>query len=230
MRIAIHQPNYLPWPGFFKKMSLCDVFVFLDDVQLNKESFTRRVKVRHPEKANSFIWMTVPLRKSGMQDLIQDLEIDRNKEWAMHHLALVEQSYRSTPGWHQNGSWIQALISRCENESSLADMNIFLIQEIATKLGIGCRFLRSGNLPVAGKADRYTYALVKELGGTTYIRGKGEQRYAKSPEWGSDPDLTVLNIDYTTELKNDPTGTWRNGYSIIDLLLMSAQSPESYFG
>ena len=230
MRIAIHQPNYLPWPGYFKKMSMCDVFVFLDDVALNKESYTRRVKIRHPAKAHSFAWLTVPLQKIQMHHMIRELKIDRAKEWTRHHFALIEQSYGRSLGWRKNGSWIQALISQCENEISLADMNIFLIQEIAAKLGIKCRFLRAGDLPVSGKADRYTYALVKEVGGTTYIRGRGEQRYATSPEWASDPELTILNIDYENERNQDRTGTWRNGYSIIDLLLMSTQSPESYFG
>ena len=230
MRIAIHQPNYLPWPGYFKKMSLCDVFVFLDDVQLNKESYTRRVKIRHPEKTDSSAWLTVPLRKAGMHTLIKDLVIDRSKEWTIHHQSLLEHTYQKAPGWTKNSPWIQEMFRQQENYDFIADMNIFLVKNIAERLGIKCKFVRSGNIPVSGKADDYTYAIVKELGGTTYIRGKGEQRYAKNRAWTNDLSLTVVNIDYMQQIDSDPSGTWRNGYSVIDLFLMSAIDTAGYFG
>ena len=79
--------------------------------------------------------------------------------------------------------------------------------------------IKSSALPVKGKADTYTYRIVKHLNGTTYIRGKGEQRYAKNPAWENDQSIGVMNIDYDPFLKNDPSGTWKNGYSVIDLLL-----------
>ena len=56
--VAIHQPNYLPWLGYFAKISEADEFVFLDDVQYSKNSYTNRVKVLHADKPR---WLTVPV-------------------------------------------------------------------------------------------------------------------------------------------------------------------------
>lgn len=229
MKIAIHQPNYLPWPGYFKKMSLCDVFVFLDDVQLNKESYTRRIKIRHPESGNEFAWLTVPLMKYRIDEKISHLRIDQRKDWIASHLGLISHAYRNKPGWKTHGAWVEKLLSRGAGIELLADLNIFLIKEIAAKLAIQCRFTRSSEIPVSGKADSYTYAIVKELGGKTYIRGMGEQRYANDPRWAEDRDLDVVNIDYEQELQSDPAGTWRKGYSVIDLMLRQEQDPD-YFG
>jgi hypothetical protein len=109
-------------------------------------------------------------------------------------------------------------------------MNIFLAREIAKRLGIRCTLMRASDIPVNGRADDYTYAIVKELGGTAYIRGMGEQRYARSRRWSEDGALEVINIGYADELQHDPTGTWRNGYSVIDLILASPEPVMRYFG
>ena len=45
MRIAIHQPNFIPWFPYFEKMAQCDVFVLLVDCQFEKNSFTNRAKI-----------------------------------------------------------------------------------------------------------------------------------------------------------------------------------------
>ncbi len=45
MKIAIHQPNFIPWFPFFEKMEQSDIFVILTECQFEKNSFTNRAKV-----------------------------------------------------------------------------------------------------------------------------------------------------------------------------------------
>lgn len=229
MKIAIHQPNYLPWPGYFKKMSMCDVFVFLDDVELNKEGYTRRVRIRHPQQSGESTWLTVPLKKYRMHDRISELFIDQDKSWAEQHLGMIRQAYRHTTGWPKTANWIRMALEKCNSYRYLADMNIFLIQEIASFCGIDCAYVRASELAVSGKADVYTYRIVKELGGTQYIRGMGEQRYARSGTWQSDKTLEINQVDYKNEMENDPTGTWKHGYSMVDLIMRKGDV-SGYFG
>ena len=59
MRVAIHQPEHLPYGGFFEKMARCDVFVFLDDVQFNRRNFQHRNRLTHDDRG----WIKVHLRK-----------------------------------------------------------------------------------------------------------------------------------------------------------------------
>ena len=59
-KVAIHQPNYLPWLGYFAKIKKCDIFVFLDDVQFSKNSWQNRVHIKSP---NGKQFLTQPLNK-----------------------------------------------------------------------------------------------------------------------------------------------------------------------
>ncbi len=45
MRIAIHQPNFIPWFPYFEKMAQCDIFVLLVDCQFEKNGYTNRANV-----------------------------------------------------------------------------------------------------------------------------------------------------------------------------------------
>ena len=49
--VAIHQPNYLPWAGYFYKMLVCDDFIFLDDVVMATRSLSNRNRLRLWEEA-----------------------------------------------------------------------------------------------------------------------------------------------------------------------------------
>jgi hypothetical protein len=57
--VAIHQPNHLPWLGFFQKIAVADIFVFLDDVQFSKNSYIDRGQVLHNDQSR---WQTQPVR------------------------------------------------------------------------------------------------------------------------------------------------------------------------
>jgi len=219
VKIAIHQPNFLPWPGYFYKMSLCDVFVFLDDVQINRRSYTQRVKIRHQSISGKDRWLSVPIKKHPEKTLINKIQIDTTKNWTDKHRKLFQNTYCNAKNWEMYGSWMNELLDASSKYTSLSEMNISLIKAIAEKLDIKCKMIRSSALPVKGKADTYTYWIVKHLNGMAYIRGKGEQQYAKDPAWQNDQTIEVMNIDYDPFLKNDTSGTWKNGYSVIDLLL-----------
>ena len=58
MLVAIHQPEHMPWLGFFEKFLRADVFVVLDDVQFSKGDFQNRNRVKGREGA---LWLTVPV-------------------------------------------------------------------------------------------------------------------------------------------------------------------------
>jgi hypothetical protein len=74
--VAIHQPNFLPWAGFFDKMDRCDVFVLLDRVQLLCRNFTTRVQILQNGKC---LQLSMPVQHSGTQEVpIGDAIIDRS--------------------------------------------------------------------------------------------------------------------------------------------------------
>ena len=76
MIVAIHQPNYIPWLGFFYKIAKSDIFIFLDDVQYTKNSFINRNKIKTSQGS---IWLTLPVRNKGrFGQLIREVELNES--------------------------------------------------------------------------------------------------------------------------------------------------------
>ena len=105
MIVAIHQPNYLPWLGYFYKIARADVFVFLDDAQYSKNSYTNRVQVSEPGGAK---WLTVPV-SYNFGDLISDVR-PAVPDWPSRHMDTIRNYYRSAPCYR--AVWPRISVSR----------------------------------------------------------------------------------------------------------------------
>ena len=78
-KISLHQPNFLPWLGFFDKMAKSDVFVIFDDVQFPRgKTYTSRTRIVNGEPR----WLTVPIKKKSRMLKINETEIDNTQAWA----------------------------------------------------------------------------------------------------------------------------------------------------
>ena len=93
--IAIHQPNFIPWAGYFLKMAASDVFVFHDNVEITKSGPTRRVKISALQTVDYTQWLTVPLVKHSDFALIRELEISWQSDWTKKHLNQIKNAYRT---------------------------------------------------------------------------------------------------------------------------------------
>ena len=90
--VSIHQPTYLPWLGFFNKIISSEKFVFLDDVQYEKNGYQNRNKIRTHE---GDIWLTVPV-KTKSTTLLKNVEIDYSFDWIKKHTKSIELNYSKT--------------------------------------------------------------------------------------------------------------------------------------
>ena len=99
--MAMHQPNYVPWLGYFHKLARCDVFVYLDAVQFPRgQSFGARNRIKTP---NGVAWLTIPVaRPHGRDGKVTYAEVGFADEgWREKHLKTVEMSYRKAPHFDQ---------------------------------------------------------------------------------------------------------------------------------
>ena len=111
MIVSIHQPAYLPWLGYFHKILRSDVFVFLDTVQLEKNGFANRNRVR---TRSGVRWLTVPLLIKGhMGRSIRGMQINRAAGWQRKHLRTMEQAYRNRPHYDRYAAEIGAPVLPC---------------------------------------------------------------------------------------------------------------------
>lgn len=214
--VAIHQPNFLPWLGYFHKMLNCDVFIFLDDVQFPRgKSFTSRVKIKSP---GGPLWLTVPVRGKGDMSPIKDVLMADNVDWRKKHLKTLESCYARTAFFNNYFPLIKQVYQM--NCSRLADFNINLITTLADFFSVPAQLIRASDLPVEkSNSLDYLIKLVKGVGGTRYLTGtgKGSLRYLDEDIFKR-AGITVIYQSFVHPVYPQQWGEFVPNLSAIDLL------------
>jgi hypothetical protein len=212
-RVAIHQPNFLPWMGYLAKIAKSDYFIFLDNIQFSKGSFTNRSKILddgHPK------WLTIPA-KPPLGTKIHEIQITPD-EWKKKHLAKIEQNYRDS----EFGVDILTILRKLyyeEKTSDLSTFNIHLIKAITKLLDLNVTFICSSeicNNSFESPSHRLV-ALIKEIGGTTYISGNGGRNY-QDPNLFKEQSINVEYVDFFEHPYKQNAPTFYPGLSCIDTL------------
>ncbi|MEM0943108.1 MAG: WbqC family protein [Pseudomonadota bacterium] len=168
--VAISQPMYFPWAGFLEMMKLADVFIWLDDAQFSKGSFTNRIQVKLPQGRK---WMTVPLEGKGSFTEIRHL-VAKGSDWQASHRALLAQSLAKRT--HLEAAL--AVFDRAMARDTLSDILIASAEEQAQILeALPARRLLASSLDVSGSSWQRVIEMVKAVGGTRYISGAGGLGY-----------------------------------------------------
>lgn len=169
---AIMQPTYLPWIGYFALMDMADVFVFLDDVQLSKQSWQTRNRIKG--EGGKELMLSVPVRHAGNQP-IKDVEID-GTHWIAKHLKSFAQNYRKAPHFAAAQALYEPVLQG--GSTKLCDLNIALISAIADRLGIAGKRIRSSGIAEksADRRDRLV-DICKQFGADTYLSPAGAAGY-----------------------------------------------------
>ncbi len=112
MRVAIHQPAYLPWLGYIEKIKNCDVFVFLDSVQYSKNSFDNRNKIPLDGQDR---WLTIPISTAGKSGQIYTKTQPANYKWIELHKGLIHRAYKNAPYFPVYWPLIQEMYAELES-------------------------------------------------------------------------------------------------------------------
>jgi len=176
MRVAIAQPTFLPWLGYFDLMDQVDAFVILDHVQFEKQSWQQRNRIKTPAGLQ---WLTVPVIFRGrLGQSIREVEI-RDCEFWRKHLRAIEVNYHRAPFF---GDFFQELSERlrCTESVRLADLNLRLIEWFLSRLGIRTPLFFSSRLNAQGKRTELLANICSSLGATTYLSPIGSAAYLLS--------------------------------------------------
>ena len=199
-RIAIHQPNYAPWAGYFSKMAFVDAFVFLDNCQMpNGRSYVSRVKVRKREGVE---WMTVPVQRVSGQP-INAVQFAGDM-WARRHLSQMRESYGRCPFYESVMAMVRPIYE--DPGEYLAPFNMRLIRVLASYAGLTpCLYLAS-ELSTARTGTQRLVEIVQEVGGTVYVSGLGGRNYqepAAFEEAGIQLEIRVYHPALVGQHKDD---------------------------
>lgn len=178
--VAIHQPNYLPWLGYFSKISQADVFIFLDDAQYTKNSYINRVNVLCDGAAK---WLTIPVRVPlgtsirGTRAALAD--------WMDLHLERVSNYYREAPARQEALHELATMYAEIEASDNIAEINMTLIRALASRLGIAANFRVASEFQHSEKrSNERLIALVRSIDQRAiYLSGEGASSYQQPEEF-----------------------------------------------
>lgn len=215
MIVAIHQPNYLPWLGYFHKMARSDIFVLLDDVQLVRgKSFVTRNKVK---TANGVQWLTVPAKGKSELSLIKDALIVQNDKWQRKHWKTIQLSYKKAPYFDR----YEMKIGQVYNHpwENLCELNITLIKVIKGLMGIDTTLVLSSEMNIEARGVEKILSTVRELKGDKYITGEGEgsKRYIAEQDF-KENNIELIYQQFKHPIYHQLWGDFIPNLSIIDLL------------
>jgi hypothetical protein len=169
--LAAHQPQYLPWLGYFDKMDQSDIFVLLENVQFKKNEWQNRNRIR---TADGWQWLTVPVRHRFPQT-IAEVEIDDRAAWSRKHLQALKQNYGRAP--HVDTLMPQLEAALESPGSHLAPLNIGLIDVVANVLGIDTPTVLGSDVPAREDPNARLIDLCRALEADTYLSGAGAHDY-----------------------------------------------------
>ncbi len=209
--VAAHQPNYLPWIGYFHKILKSDMFIILDHVQFSHRGFINRNRVKGPHGA---VWLTVPVRVHGRMR-IMDVSIDNTRDWNRKHASTLKAFYAKAPYFEDIYPVLQEVYdSHWEN---LAELNIEIIMRLATLLNIKRKFVRSSTLNPQGKKMEMIIDLCKKVNATVYFSGRGAMKY-QDPKTFEENGIQLVYQEFEHPVYPQRFGEFIPNLSIVDML------------
>jgi hypothetical protein len=210
--LAAHQPNFLPWQGYFEKMARCDVFVILDNVQYEKDSFTNRVKIKTPKGTQ---WLTMSIKNKYPQ-LINEVEFANFTKDRDRILKTIELNYKKAPGFKTIFPLIERMLSG--DWKNLSGFNTSLIYDLGKGLYIKPKLEVASSYKIEGQSTERLINLCKYFGADTYLSGYGAKDYQEEEKFKKEG----IKLEYL-KFDNPPYkqlwGEFVPGLSIIDYLL-----------
>jgi hypothetical protein len=214
VKVAIHQPQYLPWLGYLAKWAAADLLVFLDTVQYEKNGWQNRNRINTQDGPR---WLTVPVRaRLGMA--IAEVAIDTRQDWARRHLRAIEHAYARAAHFRRYAPALAALYA--EPWARLAPLAVASARWLAGAVGIATPSRLASELGVtASHPTTRLVGLCRAVGATVYLAGRDGARYLDLAQFRA-AGIAVRAQEYAHPVYAQPRGEFVPFLSALDLLLM----------
>nr|WP_255731208.1 WbqC family protein [Solibacillus sp. MA9] len=211
VKIAIHQPNYIPWIGFFDKIDQVDKFVLIDKAHHSKSGFLNRNKIKTPE--GEFM-LTVPLKTKQIP--INEIHIANNSKWQEIHWKIIETNYKKCPYWSDYRNGFEQIYSI--KWDKIATLNIALIEHFKSLLTIKTELLLESDFEIDfGQRNSRNVNITSYLNGDVYVSGTGAQVYNDPSEFHAQ-QIQLVYQNFKHPIYPQRFGNFQPNLSIIDML------------
>ena len=213
MIVAIHQPQYLPWLGYFHKLLQADVFCFLDNVQYKKNEWQNRNRIK---TAQGRQWITVPV-KYRFPQTIRTVKINNTEDWNRKHLQTLMTHYRKAPFYSDFIGFFQGIYS--QNWEYLFKLNVALVNKLIRLLGIDSKktVLASELKNLSDDPTERLIDICESLGGDTYLSGPDGANYLDVERF-TRRQINIIFQEFTHPVYPQLYGEFLSHLSVVDLL------------
>jgi hypothetical protein len=213
--VACHQPNFLPWIGFFYKALLADLVVLLDDVQFAR-GFTwvnrNRLKCDQGD-----LWLTVPVKKKGRGlQKISDVEVLDEGNWSRRFFQGISQNYAHAPYFAEHRAFLEDLMQR--RWQKLLDFNLAAIHYLAGSLGIAKKIILQSSLQIQSHGSELLVKVTQESGADVYLAPLVSKKYVDEDLFAQH-GITIQFFKFISPVYPQLWGDFIYNLSALDLLL-----------
>lgn len=217
MIITIHQPEHLPWLGFFNKLSKADIFVILDSVPFRKNYFQNRNKIIG---SNGVQYIGIPTVNVGHIDgtiATTKIAVLGNSKWKTKYLNTIMMSYSKYPYYNEVFPILEKDINM--DTEFIADINIAIFTDFAKQLGFVPEYIRSSTLNISGSKSDLILDICKVLGAEVYIAGPSGRDYLNMQSFSDSKIKVVFNDFKHPEYPQRKTKQFLPFLSALDLFM-----------
>ena len=213
-KVAILQPNYVPWRGYFDLIQHCDLLILFDHAQYTTSDWRNRNLVKTP---TGLSWMTIPVGKAIHRTIAEVTIAD--PRWQRTHWNTLESNYRRAIHAEWAFDWLRS-IYRGREYATLSDVNHSLIREICKKLQIHVPIISSLELGISNKKEHpsdHVLNMCLEVGASVYISGGAGRNYLRERDfWEHGISLKWFEYSKYPEYQQ-LWGEYQEKVSILDL-------------
>jgi hypothetical protein len=217
MIVSIMQPGYIPWLGYFDRISKSDLHIVLDNVAMDmssKTKFTNRNKIR---TASSWSWLTVPLKSvnRSAELSIYDVEISSDVNWQDKHWKTIQANYSRSPFFLDFSNYFKDFYK--QNWTHLGPMLRESTEYLLHELGIKTECIRSSDLSPQFKKADLIVELCEKVGAKTYLSGPFGRDYLVERAFET-ARIELQYHDYVHPVYTQNFGGFEPYMSVTDLL------------
>ncbi len=221
MRLAIMQPYFLPYIGYFQLMAAVDKFVLLDDVNFINGGWINRNRIAVKGK---LCWLTLPLRKASQNRLINEIEIIEDPVWKRKALRTVELGYADASFAPKTLPFFREIVS--EAKGSLSAFLFRSLGRVAEHIGISTEIEPTS--AIYAKEGRTGQNRILDIctreGATSYVNLPGGRDLYDTASFASAGVELVFLESNIPETVLQCSGDQGPILSILDLLMLNSSS------
>ena len=212
MIVAVHQPQYLPWLGYFNKIMASDIFCYLENVQYKKNEWQNRNRIK---TAQSWQWLTVPVQYRFPQK-INEVTINNSAHWKRKHFQALNTNYHKAPFFQEYIGFFEDVYSK--DWDFLFELNVYLIEEICTLFNLKQKStVLASDFNLSDDPTDRLIDICKALGGDTYLSGQDGITYMNLERFKK-RGVKVIVQNFKHPVYPQLFGDFQSHLSIVDLL------------